>query len=113
MSSSDQPRRHRGILANVGRIHRHVANLTADQFGADEKTQGAVERCLERIVEAGRKIGHVLDAKYPEAEWHKLRQLGSVLRYGDDDIDPELLWRFVTVGLDKLEAACQRELGET
>ena len=113
MSSSDPPRRLRDILANISRIRRHIANMTADQFAADEKTQDAVERCLERIAEAARKIGDALDEKYPEVEWQKLRQLGSVLRHGYDDIDPELLWRSVTVRLDTLEAACRRELGET
>ncbi len=90
MSSSDPPRRLGDILANIGRIRRHIANLTADQFGADEKTQGAVERCLERMAEAARKIGDTLDAKYPEVEWQKLRQLGSV-RQGYDDLDRELV----------------------
>lgn len=42
----------------------------------------------------------------------KLRQLGSVLRYGYDDVDAELLWRALTERLDVLEAACLRELGE-
>ncbi len=113
MSSSDPPRRLQDILANISRIRRHIANLTADQFRADEKTQGAVERCLERMAEAARKIGDTLDAKHPEVEWQKLRQLGSVLRHGYDDVDPELLWRAVTERLDVLEAACRRELGDT
>lgn len=70
-----------------------------------------MERCLERISEAARKIGDALDTKYPDVELHKLRQLGSVLRHDYDDLDADLLWRTLTQRLDALDAACRKELG--
>ncbi len=91
-----------------------MQGIAAPQLAADHKTQDAVERCLEkRICEAARKLGDALDAKYPEAEFPKLRQLGSVLRHDYDDIDTDMLWRSVTERLDPLEHACRKELGET
>jgi uncharacterized protein with HEPN domain len=72
---------------------------------------GEVERCLERICEAARKVGDALDAKYPEVEFSKLRQLGSVLRHDYDEIEAGMLWRSVTERLDPLERACRHELG--
>ena len=86
--------------------------MTMDFFTADQKTQDAVERCLERISEAARKIGDALDAKYREAEFPNPRQLGSVLRHDYDEIEAEMLWRSLTGRLDILETACRRELGE-
>jgi uncharacterized protein with HEPN domain len=112
VSSSDPARRLRDILANIGRIRRHIRGLTAERFATDEKTKDAVEHCLERLSEAARKIGDGLDTKYPEVEFPKVRQLGSVLRHDYDDIDAVLLWRTVTERLDSLEAACRRELGD-
>jgi uncharacterized protein with HEPN domain len=85
--------------------------MTAEQFLGDHKTEDAVERCLERIAEAARKIGDRLDADCPEVEFDKLRRLGSVLRHDCDEIMPPLVWRSVTTRLDALEAACRRELG--
>lgn len=93
------------------RIRSHIAGMTAEQFLGDHKTQDAVERCLERITEAARKIGDRLDEDYPEVEFDKLRRLGSVLRRDYDEIMPPLVWRSVTTRLDALEAACRRELG--
>lgn len=110
MSSSDPSRRLRDILANIDRIRRHLHKMTAVRFAADEKTQDAVERCLERICEAARKLGDSLDARYPEVEFPKLRQLGSVLRHDCGDVDTDILWRTVTERLDPLEAACRKEL---
>ena len=113
VSSSDPKRRLRDILDNISRIRSYVQGIAAQQLVADHKTQDAVERCLERICEAARKLGDTLDTKYPEAEFAKLRQLGSVLRHDYDDIDTDMLWRSVTERLDPLEHACRRELGET
>jgi uncharacterized protein with HEPN domain len=98
------------MLANIARIRRHTKSMTARRFAADEKTQDAVERCLARISEAARKLGDSLDEKYPAVEFHKLRQLGSVLRHDYDDVSHDLLWRTITERLDLLEEACRREL---
>ncbi|HXR35136.1 MAG TPA: HepT-like ribonuclease domain-containing protein [Candidatus Binataceae bacterium] len=113
MSSSQSKRRLRDILDNISRVRSYIEGLAPQQFGSDPKTQDAVERCLERICEAARKIGDALDAKYPEVEFAKLRQLGSVLRHDYDDIDADMLWRSVTERLDPLERACRRELAGT
>ena len=112
MSSSDRSRRLRDILENIARIRSYMRSVGAPELAADRKTQDAVERCLERICEAARKLGDSLDAKYPEVEFAKLRQLGSVLRHDYDDIDTDMLWRSVTERLDPLEHACRRELAD-
>ena len=102
----------RDILNNISRIRFYMQGIGARKLGADSKTQDAVERCPERICEAARKLGDTLDTKYPEVEFAKLRQLGSVLRHDYDDIDADLLWRSVTARLDPLEHACRRDLTE-
>ncbi|HTZ79936.1 MAG TPA: HepT-like ribonuclease domain-containing protein [Stellaceae bacterium] len=109
MSSSEPTRRLQDILANVDRIRRHIDKMSAARFAADDKTQDAVERCLERISEAARKLGDRFDTIYPEVEFSKLRQLGSVLRHDYDDIDADILWRTVMERLDPLETACRKE----
>jgi uncharacterized protein with HEPN domain len=112
-SSSDPEQRLRDILDNISRIRFYMQGIEAAQLAADRKTQDAVERCLERICEAARKLGDTLDAKYPQAEFPKLRQLSSVLRHDYDYIDTDMLWRSVNERLDPLEEACRTELAET
>jgi uncharacterized protein with HEPN domain len=111
MSSSDPARRIADILENIARIRTYAKGMTARRLAADRKTLDAIERCLERICEAARKLGDALDAKYPAVEFPKLRQLGSVLRHDYDGVDADMLWSFLTRRLDPLEAACRRELG--
>lgn len=98
------------MLGNIQRIRRHVSGMDRDAFLRDEKTRDAVERCLERIAEAARKIGDHLDKSHPNVDLHKLRQFGSVLRHDYDLIEAEIIWRTVNNRLDRLEAMCEAEI---
>jgi uncharacterized protein with HEPN domain len=86
-----------------------MAHLTFEEFARDEKAQDAVERCLQRISEAARKIGDAFDEKYPEIEFVKLRQMGSILRHDYDEVSVELIWD-ARPRLARLDAACSMEL---
>ncbi|HUD49990.1 DUF86 domain-containing protein [Parvibaculum sp.] len=59
-------------MTQIARIESHVAGMSYDDFADDMRANDAVERCLERICEAARKIGDRYDAKYPEVEFAKL-----------------------------------------
>lgn len=109
MSSSVPQRRLAEILANVTRIRSHIGGMTFEEFARDEKALDAVERCLERISEAARKMADRLDAKYPDVEFNKLRQLGSALRHDYGDVSVELIWG-ARERLARLETACHAEL---
>jgi uncharacterized protein with HEPN domain len=111
MTSKDPARRFADMLDNIARLRGHIDGFDRARFLADTKTQDAVERCLERIAEAARKLGPAWDSRYPECELAKLRDLGSVLRHGYDGVDPALIWESIQRRLDPLEAMARAELG--
>jgi uncharacterized protein with HEPN domain len=47
------------ILENVLRIEQFTAGMDLAEFVRDYKTYDAVERCVERISEASKKLGSV------------------------------------------------------
>ena len=110
MSSESLARCLGDIVHNIERIRRYTKGMSAKHFLADDKTQDAVERCLQRISEAARRMGDALDAKHPQLELAKLRQFGSVLRHDHGGVDADLIWSAVTRRLPLLEAACHRKL---
>lgn len=112
MPSKDPTRRLEDIRANVARIRRHVEGMDEAAFLADAKAQDAVERCVERIAEAARKLGDTFDAAYPGLDLPALRQLGSVLRHDYDSIQPVLLWGFAAKRLGPLETMAEKELAK-
>ena len=112
MPSKDPIQRLEDIRENITRVRRHVERMDEEAFLRDAKTQDAVERCIERIAEAARKLGDVFDADYPGLDLPALRQLGSVLRHDYDGVQPTLLWGFVANRLGPLEAMTRKELAK-
>jgi uncharacterized protein with HEPN domain len=82
------------IRDNVARIETYTADLTLAEFEADPRTVDAVERCLERISEAARKLGPGYDDTRPDLDLPALRALGNRLRHECDRMAPRRLWAF-------------------
>lgn len=56
MPSRDPRQRFEDIAENIRRIEEHVVGFNEDSFLDNLKTYDAVERCLERVSEAGRNL---------------------------------------------------------
>ncbi|MSO85707.1 MAG: DUF86 domain-containing protein [Rhodospirillales bacterium] len=110
MPSDDPVQCLEDIRANIARIRGHVEGMDEEAFLQDAKTQDAVERCIERIAEAARKLGDLFDQDYPGLDLPALRRLGSVLRHDYDGVQPALLWGFVRKRLGPLDAMARAEL---
>ncbi|MCP5373252.1 MAG: DUF86 domain-containing protein [Hyphomicrobiales bacterium] len=100
------------ILENMDRIGHHLGGGGRDAFLADVTRRDAVERCLERIAEAARKLGDEFDARFPAADLPNLRRLGSVLRHDYDLIEALFLWNAVERRLPPLRRMCEALLAE-
>ena len=94
------------ILANIASIEEYTDGLSEEAFSNNRMAVDAVERCLERIAEAARKLGHQFDSTMPEdIDLHAVRQFGSVLRHDYDTVDTGIIWNVVEIELPKLKAA--------
>lgn len=110
MPTNDPILRLEDILENIARIRAYTEGMTETKFSADLKTIDAVERCLERIAEAARKLGEEFDTLYPDLDLPQLRGFGNVLRHDYDVIQPVLLWGFVQRRLSPLESMACSEI---
>ena len=57
MSSGNPIQRFEDILENIALIEQFTKGMNAQSFREDPMASNAVERCLERISEAARKLG--------------------------------------------------------
>ena len=110
MPSKDPAQRFENILQNITRIRSHTEGMDELGFLEDDKSIDAVERCIERIAEAVRKIGDQFDMEFPDLDLPSLRQFGSVLRHDYDSVQPVLVWGFVRDRLDPLENMARKQL---
>lgn len=97
------------IITNIDRIGAHL-NGVMPGMELDEKTRDAVERCLERISEAAKKLGSAIEEAQPNIPWRNIRGLGNVLRHDYDAVDDVAIKHIIEQELGPLRRACIDEL---
>ena len=91
----------------IDRISRYVAGRTEAALEQDELLKDGIERCIEIISEASRRIPAEMKALHPDIPWTRIAGIGNVLRHDYDEVDPTQLWPIITDHLPPLRAAIE------
>jgi len=100
------------IQEAIASIERYVAGKTYEDFTADDMLRAAVERCIEIISEASRRLPTAMKARYQNLPWHDIASIGNVLRHEYYAIERVVLWRVATEDVRPLAAAVDALLAE-
>ena len=104
-------RRHaEDILQAITNIEADTADLDFAGFRTDRRARQLVERNLEIISEASRRIPDPQRSAEPDIPWREIAGIGNVLRHDYGEVRPDILWRVCTHRLPSLKAAVQRIL---
>lgn len=98
------------IVEASGLIRSEIQGVTLDEFEADIRKRWLVERGVEIISEASRRLPDDLKARHPEIPWPKVAGIGNVLRHDYEDVAAPIMWKLVQNDLPVLEAVCRAEL---
>jgi uncharacterized protein with HEPN domain len=79
-------------------------------FEADTRKRWIIERGVEIVSEASRRLPDDLKARHPEIPWPKVAGIGNVLRHNYEDVAAEVMWALVRDDLPALEEVCRTEL---
>jgi uncharacterized protein with HEPN domain len=108
--------RQRGYLERIAReivaARRLASGLSLDSFAADEVAVAALERFVERISEASRRIDPALKEREAAIPWGDIAGIGNILRHDYDSVDLAILWNIATRELPLLEEGIGRLLAE-
>jgi uncharacterized protein with HEPN domain/predicted nucleotidyltransferase len=85
---------------------------TYDDFLGIRMLRQAIERNVEIISEAARKLPAELTDAHPEVAWKKIRGIGNILRHAYPDVEPETIWEIATVHIRPLKAAVAAMIAE-
>jgi uncharacterized protein with HEPN domain len=91
-------------------IHNEMADLTLDAFEQDRRKRWSVERGIEIISEASRRLSADLKARHLDIPWPKVAGIGNVLRHEYENVSPPVLWKVAREDLPQLEKVCREEL---
>ena len=73
----------------------------------------AVQRAIEIISEASRRLPDTLTATEPGIPWPKVKRVGNILRHEYYEVQDEIIWEVVEKHLPPLKAAILRMLERT
>lgn len=93
------------IRAAISGIEEDVGGATLADFRASRQLRWAVERGIEIISEASRRIPDDLKAQYADIPWPKVAGIGNVLRHEYMEVAPDIIWAVVQNELPTLKRA--------
>jgi len=95
------------ILDEIAWLRERVAGRSFEAFAADRTLRYAVERSIEIVSEASRRIPEDAKAIRPEIPWRAIAGVGNILRHEYHTVAPRIVWDVVTRDLEALAAAVE------
>lgn len=96
----------------IRNIRQFTDGMQFEDFKSDAKARHAVERCIEIVSEAARRMPLSVQDRHPEIPWQDIKRIGNVLRHRYDDVDSEIIWDIVNRHLEPLERTVARIAAE-
>ncbi len=93
------------MMAEIDAIMRATENVEFEAFRDDWMLRRAVERGVEIVSEASRRLPGELKARRPDIAWSKVKAIGNVFRHEYDRVSSKILWDLVRGDLEPLRAA--------
>jgi len=75
---------------------RHTAGKSRDDYEREELLRHAVERSIEIMGEAARRLSPEFRDGNPQIPWHKIMATRHILAHDYDEVDNDIVWRIVT-----------------
>lgn len=95
------------MRAAMTRARQFLDELNIEEFSRDDMRRSAVERQVEIVSEASRRLGDWRDAE-PDVPWRQVADIGNILRHAYDIVAADIIWTVVRRDFEPLEAALVR-----
>jgi uncharacterized protein with HEPN domain len=90
------------MLDAAKRVRTFVAGVAWGAFQADELRLAAVERTLEIVGEAARRVSSAFQGAHPEIPWREIIGQRNVLAHEYGEVDPALVWKTASEDIPRL-----------
>jgi uncharacterized protein with HEPN domain/predicted nucleotidyltransferase len=100
------------IIDAIAEIEAFLAGKSYNDYLSSALLRRGVERDIEIISEASRRIPADLIARHPQIPWHQIAAIGNILRHAYRAVDSSIIWTVVTVELTPLRQAVEGMVAE-
>ncbi len=100
------------ILAGIALIESFVADMDFAAYERDPKTQSAVERQLQIITEAAKRLGEDAEVLCHGPDWRGFCRMGDLLRHWYHKVDALIVWNTVKDELPPMREVLHRTLSQ-
>jgi len=98
------------MIDAIERIEVATAGLTFDEFVEDPILKWAVERGIEIISEASRRIPEDQKLLFDAIDWRQIAGIGNVLRHDYRTVSHRVLWNVIDEHFEPLATALEKIL---
>jgi uncharacterized protein with HEPN domain len=98
------------IVEAIDRIRASLTGLSLEDFENSWERRWLVERGIEIISEASRRLPGDLKDRNPGIPWRKVAGIGNIIRHDYERVAPDVLWKLIQDDLPTLEKVCRAEL---
>ena len=95
------------ILETISRVQAKTAGRSFAEFQGDWELRFIVQRTVEIISEASRRLPPEMKATRPEIRWPSVAGIGNVLRHEYHTISDKIIWDLVQEDLPELRTAVE------
>lgn len=96
------------MLEAIANIEADTAGFDFERFCKDRRVRQLVERNLEIVSEASRRLPADLKIAERQISWRDIAGIGNVIRHDYHDTYPTILWETCTTDLKALKSALER-----
>jgi uncharacterized protein with HEPN domain len=93
-------------------IKLYVRERQRQDLDREPMLRQAIERNLEIISEASRRVPQVMKARHPTVPWREIATIGNILRHEYPAVNRDIIWRIATDDVRPLAAAVDTLLAE-
>jgi uncharacterized protein with HEPN domain len=92
------------ILRAIDGAADTISGVNFETFRSVYHMPRTLERCIEIVSEATRRLPDEIKARYPDIPWHQIAGIGNVLRHDYELVDERVIWEVATVHFPRLRA---------
>ena len=100
------------IREAIDLIEQYVGGRQRQDLDREPMLRQAIERNIEIISEASRRLPAVMKTRHPEVPWRDIAAIGNILRHEYPAVNRDIIWRIVTQDIRPLATAVDALLAQ-